>query len=440
MITEYADAPFLGLDLPQTLGNITISSYDSIYEVPYFRDPHTREMGGAFGRVFRATRTIDRDGRPEHQAFAVKQIAYTTPAEKQKASREANLLRKLCHPNIVSLEGAYVVNKIPGVIYLVTSPYAQMTLGDFFKYLSTSETCALSSNDWYHPKKVGPWKGIVEGTMSGLQYIHSRGIRHRDLKPDNILLHCPNGQKVVPILIDFGISKRYVGGAATTFNGSWQWYAPEWIDESQSTPKVDVFALGECFTPILAIVLAGRDGLLAMWEMAFGTGNCQFASNLEALRAYFKSMSACLAEPLAANGQFKVVLSWVVEAMIRREPLERPTMDKLQEFYKLSSSFLNYRHSNRLEMARYRSRYNWPDRNFHWPDPKRLRIDELRLSYQIFEGIFCFVQDVRSRGIDNAMPEGADYVHKNFIRHLAKAGQYETCYNLNDGCLRLWNR
>lgn len=62
-------------------------------------------------------------------------------------------------------------------------------------------------------------------------------------------------------IADFGISKDCVMGAATTFNGTYRWEAPEWMDQSESTPKVDVFTLGACFAIIEAVVLAGRDGL-----------------------------------------------------------------------------------------------------------------------------------------------------------------------------------
>jgi serine/threonine protein kinase len=47
-------------------------------------------------------------------------------------------------------------------------------------------------------------KKVSLGLLAGLEYLHSKKVVHRDLKPDNILLF---GTEPVPKISDFGISK-----------------------------------------------------------------------------------------------------------------------------------------------------------------------------------------------------------------------------------------
>jgi serine/threonine protein kinase len=59
-----------------------------------------------------------------------------------------------------------------------------------------------SSVSLYRPKYFLDWALNVASAMT---YLHSRGILHRDLKPDNILIF--SGNPPVAKLCDFGISK-----------------------------------------------------------------------------------------------------------------------------------------------------------------------------------------------------------------------------------------
>ena len=48
----------------------------------------------------------------------------------------------------------------------------------------------------------------MKGIMEALKYIHSEGVAHRDVKPENILLKDANDLTSLK-LIDFGISTKY---------------------------------------------------------------------------------------------------------------------------------------------------------------------------------------------------------------------------------------
>ncbi|KAF8350135.1 kinase-like domain-containing protein [Amanita rubescens] len=82
--------------------------------------------------------------------------------------------------------------------------------------------------------------------LSGLKYLHSKGIIHRDLKSDNILLD-PAG---VCKISDFGISKKVDDlqniRAFTNMKGTIQWMAPEILDTKKAgyDAKVDIWSVG----------------------------------------------------------------------------------------------------------------------------------------------------------------------------------------------------
>lgn len=94
---------------------------------------------------------------------------------------------------------------------------------------------------------------VLEHGLSGLDYLASEKLIHRDIKPDNIL-YCDLGDKRYLFqLADFGLARPHT--LATTFCGTGHYQAPElWpaisnIDAPQS-PKMDVWSL---FASIVAV-------------------------------------------------------------------------------------------------------------------------------------------------------------------------------------------
>lgn len=82
---------------------------------------------------------------------------------------------------------------------------------------------------------------ILIGTAAGMNYLNSKSIMHRDLKPDNILLDEFNR----PIITDFGLAKHYLGGLDQTPNiGTPTHEAPEVIEAKNYNCKVDVYSFG----------------------------------------------------------------------------------------------------------------------------------------------------------------------------------------------------
>src|SRR5205823_955625 len=85
---------------------------------------------------------------------------------------------------------------------------------------------------------------ITEDVAQGLGFAHGRGVIHRDLKPDNILLRS-DGSAVIS---DFGIARALSGHVASTgvdmAIGTPQYLSPEQAQGRPLDARVDFYALG----------------------------------------------------------------------------------------------------------------------------------------------------------------------------------------------------
>ncbi|MFJ7997597.1 ricin-type beta-trefoil lectin domain protein [Streptomyces sp. NPDC096310] len=93
---------------------------------------------------------------------------------------------------------------------------------------------------------------LLAALAEALADVHARGVSHRDLKPQNVILSADG-----PRLIDFGIARTTDQTALTQLGqtvGSLGYTAPEVMADNQVGPAADVFALGAT----LAYVATGR--------------------------------------------------------------------------------------------------------------------------------------------------------------------------------------
>jgi len=150
------------------------------------------EIGrGGMGVVYRA-----RDRRlKRHIAIKVlpPELAFQS-AIKTRFLREAETAAQLSHPNIVPI---YSVDEVEGLVFFVM---AYISGDNLAKRLHDSGV--LSVEDV---------RRITREVADALAYAHERGVVHRDIKPDNILLDASTGRAMVT---DFGIARAASEGDA----------------------------------------------------------------------------------------------------------------------------------------------------------------------------------------------------------------------------------
>jgi len=331
----------------EDLRSAGVVTYKTERDVPYKED---RSKGppstGGYGTVSRATRSSGIPLIGEQQVYASKRIGIKSPEHQKEIAQEIKFLRQCQHRNIVQLEEAYIINHPNWAhnVYLVTKPWAQLSFQQFIERISRKG--GRSDLSWFKPETLDPWPSIVRQCLEGLAYLHSEHpgfgpIRHKDIKPDNIVLHyeyhSSGKPEVRAIIIDFGISKEHVHGATTVNKGTYQYLGPEQIKNEDSKVKSrnptlasDVFSLGCCFALIEGI-LRPWPKLLDVYEAAMGTGSCQFADNVTLINSILRDQQQIPAGPIGVDPQ-SVVLGFfceqfrgLVRDMLKAEPSSRPS-------------------------------------------------------------------------------------------------------------------
>jgi len=174
-------------------------------------DPLRERVGAALGGTYEIEGELGRGGmgvvyramdRKLRRAVAIKvlppELAYRDDV-RQRFLREAQTAAQLNHPNIVPI---YAVEERDGLVCFVMA-------------LVEGEPLALRLATNPRPP-VAEVCGILRGVADALAYAHGRGIVHRDVKPDNILIDRATGR---PMVTDFGIARAAEGDARLTVTG-----------------------------------------------------------------------------------------------------------------------------------------------------------------------------------------------------------------------------
>ncbi|MEM7697256.1 MAG: serine/threonine-protein kinase [Verrucomicrobiota bacterium] len=152
--------------------------------------------------------------------------------ETENLYREAKMLARLAHPNIVSLHDFGVDHGGP---YLVT----QVVHGDTLSKLI--ESAALTDTDFFE---------FVEQTLDPLVEAERIGLIHRDIKPSNLMLSITPGSRLHVYLLDFGLAKVHRRASTQTldmngqFLGSIDYLAPEQFEVKPLDQRTDLYSLG----------------------------------------------------------------------------------------------------------------------------------------------------------------------------------------------------
>ncbi|KAL5205362.1 hypothetical protein ABZP36_033571 [Zizania latifolia] len=200
-----------------------------------------RELGaGTFGTVYH--------GKWRGTDVAIKRIKKSCFAgrssEQEKLTkdfwREAQILSKLHHPNVVAFYGV-VPDGTGGTL---------ATVAEFMINGSLRNVLLRKDRMLDRRKKLI----IAMDAAFGMEYLHSKSIVHFDLKCDNLLVNLRDPQRPICKVGDFGLSRikcnTLVSGGV---RGTLPWMAPELLNGSSSrvSEKVDVFSFGIALWEIL---------------------------------------------------------------------------------------------------------------------------------------------------------------------------------------------
>jgi serine/threonine protein kinase len=162
--------------------------------------------------------------------------------------REGRILYELDHPQIPKFFACFEDRERLFLVqeYIEGKTYSQLRQE------------RLKQRKTFSEGEIQQW---LKDILPVLDYIHQRGIVHRDISPDNIML---SDREQIPILIDFGVGKQFLEtiNSSSASTASEQTvvgkvgYAPyEQMILGRSSPQSDLYALG-----VTAIVLlTGKD-------------------------------------------------------------------------------------------------------------------------------------------------------------------------------------
>lgn len=268
---------------------------------------------GAFGEVDHVRSRLSRN------EFARKRMPRGRTFSKDREAilsfeRELDVLKKLTHTHLVKFIGSYTD---PKYVSLIVAPVAECNLAE---YLNRSPFPAEAKVE------LRRFFGCL---CAGLLYLHENQIRHKDLKPSNILVH--NG---TVLIADFGTSLDWKDkGNSTTYRIPMaitpRYSAPEVLAWQPRNSSSDVYSLGMVYLEMATLL---RGETLSNMEQFFQEHNTQETYTNALIQTNAATLDLWIAQltsrpnPASDNDP----LLWIRE-MLRADPGARPTAFKLHE-------------------------------------------------------------------------------------------------------------
>jgi serine/threonine protein kinase len=211
-----------------------------------------QELGrGGFGITYRATHHW------LNQVVVIKTINDALRQDQQFANfrhqfqNEAKRLAMFVHPGIVRVNDFFVEDGLPYMVmdYIPGPTLAQVVFPD----APLPESTAIA---------------YVHQVGAALNAVHHLGLLHRDVKPQNLILHQVTGQV---ILIDFGTAREFSPGLTQTHTSMFsEGYAPieQYLPQTKRTAAIDVYGLAATLYSLvtaqvpIASILRDRQSLL----------------------------------------------------------------------------------------------------------------------------------------------------------------------------------
>jgi len=174
---------------------------------------------GGIGEVFKAADEL------EGRTVAIKVLSLTEPEHVERFKKEFFLLRRLHHPHIVSVYDFGWGSQ--------GQPYFSMEL--------------IEGREWsifLQPLDYSRFWPVILDICSTLDFLHSKGIIHGDIKPSNILVSSCTDGRLKPTFTDFGFAEPARPEDSAWWKGTPSYLAPEIIRGERHTHQADLYSLG----------------------------------------------------------------------------------------------------------------------------------------------------------------------------------------------------
>ena len=262
---------------------------------------------GGMGIVFRAIDTV------LDKPVAIKTIIFDSMTEfyVPRFQREAKLISKLNHPNIVNILDFGMTRE--------QEPYMVM---DFVEGSSLEEQ--MKEGKRFSIQEI---KEIILQICRGIKHAHDKGIVHRDLKPSNVLL----AENALPDqnvkVIDFGIAKEVepeqgFNTSGEVLAGSPHYMSPEQIQHEKVDERSDIYSLG-CI----------------MYKMLFGVPPFEGETALDTMQMHLKEMPEILESDQSDSDEFQGLVEIIIVCMNKRPEDRFASIEELTEsFTELNTS------------------------------------------------------------------------------------------------------
>ncbi|MFT4623097.1 MAG: putative Ser/Thr protein kinase [Myxococcota bacterium] len=201
-----------------------------------------------------------------------------TAEQRRSVAREAHLLARVSHPNVVKLVDADPEHGWLALEYIRGAPLDQ----------------------WAEIQSIDAVLDALEGLVGAVAHLHERGIVHGDLKPTNVLVSPGGAVK----LLDLGIASQ-ADAPSDGFRGTLGYAAPEQLQGEAASARTDLYGLGA----LMYTCIAGRTPFVAPDPAALT----------------YLPLVSLPPPPAAFRPEVPALLNQLVLALLSRSPRRRPS-------------------------------------------------------------------------------------------------------------------